>query len=181
MSNEFHLSQIIALLERTPAALNALLRGLPALWVDHNEGGNTFSAFDILGHLIVGEKTDWMARAEIILEEGESRLFDKFDRYTQGRESKGKSLEQLLDGFAAARTDNLVALKSLNLTEQDLAKKGTHPSLGTVTLAQLLATWGLHDLTHLHQLARVMAHQQREAVGPWKKFLGVLRCDGHSD
>lgn len=181
MSNEFNLNETIALLERTPAALNALLRGLPETWVHRNEGENTFNAFDVVGHLIVGERTDWIARTKIILQNGESRPFDKFDRFAQERQSAGKSLDQLLDEFAQARKDSLAALKSLQLTPHDLEKKGTHPTLGTVTLAQLLATWGVHDLTHLHQLARLMAHQQREAVGPWKKFLGVLRCNGHSD
>lgn len=181
MHNDFNLSESIAVLERTPGAMNAMLRGLPEIWVLRNEGENTFSAFDIIGHLIVGEKTDWIPRAKTILDKGESQPFEKFDRFAQKRESEGKTLEQLLDEFARTRKENLAALGSMNLTPQDLAKTGTHPTLGRVTLAQLLATWAVHDLTHLHQLARVMAHQQSEAVGPWKRFLGVLRCNGHGD
>jgi hypothetical protein len=177
---EFNLTESIALLTRTPATLDTLLRGLPNTWVRSNEGDDTWSAFDIIGHLIVGERTDWMARARIILENGEARPFDRFDRFAQTKESEGKSLEQLLDEFARLRKENLIALEALNLQPADLARRGTHPALGVVTLSQLLATWAIHDLTHLHQLSRVMAHQYREAVGPWGIYLGVLKCAGHS-
>ena len=178
---EHELEATIALLSRTPAALDALLRDLPEFWTNRNEGGDTFSAFDIVGHLIHGEQTDWMARAKRILADGEAREFDKFDRRAQERESQGKSLSQLLDEFGRLRSENLRQLRAMNLQPEDLERRGRHPALGTVTLSQLLATWAAHDLTHLHQLSRVMAHQYREAVGPWSPYLGVMRCQGHSD
>ena len=176
----FDLNQTIALLSRTPATLNALLRGLPDIWAQRNEGKDTWSAFDIVGHLIYGERTDWMPRARIILENGEARTFEPFDRLGQVEESRGKSLEQLLDDFARLRQENLAALRALNLQPEDLGRRGRHPELGVVTLAELMATWAVHDLTHVHQLSRVMAHQYRDAVGPWSAYLGVLQCDGHS-
>jgi hypothetical protein len=177
---EFNLAETLAVLNRTPATLDALLRGLPDIWVHRNEGKDTWSAFDIVGHLIVGERTDWMPRARIILESGEARPFDPFDRFAQRKESEGKSLEQLLDDFSRLRSENLAALQALNLQPQDLKRQGKHPALGPVTLSELLATWSVHDLTHVHQLSRVMAHQYRAAVGPWCAYLGVLRCTGHS-
>jgi hypothetical protein len=177
---EFSLSETIALLTRTPATLNTLLRGLPETWVRSNEGKDTWSAFDIVGHLIFGEKTDWMPRARRILESGEAQPFAPFDRFAQFRESRGKTLEQLLDEFGQLRSENLVALQAFNLQLQDLQRRGRHPQLGVVTLVQLLATWAVHDLSHLHQLSRVMAYQYRDAVGPWVAFLGVLHCEGHS-
>lgn len=177
---EFSLADAIAVLTRTPATLDALLRGLPGVWVRGREGKDTWSGFDIVGHLIVGERTDWMPRVRVILENGEARPFDPFDRFAQSRESKGKTLEQLLDEFARLRQENLAALGALNLQPEDLTRRGTHPALGVVTLAQLLATWTVHDLTHLHQLSRVMAHQYWDAVGPWSAYLGVLKCAGHS-
>jgi hypothetical protein len=184
---EFSLAEAIAVLTRTPATLDALLRGLPDIWVRCNEGRSndgkdTWSAFDIVGHLIVGERTDWMPRVRIILEKGETRAFDPFDRFAQLKESQDKSpeVDQLLDDFARLRKENLAALEALNLQPQDLARRGRHPALGVVTLSQLLATWAVHDLTHVHQLSRVMAHQYRDAVGPWIAYLGVLQCTGHS-
>ena len=174
------LQNTIALLERTPAALNALLRDLPETWTLRNEGENTWSAFDIVGHLIHGERTDWMPRAKRILEFGESKAFEPFDRLAQERESQGKPLSHLLDEFARLREENLQELRALNLRPEDLTRRGKHPALGNVTLSQLLATWAAHDLTHLHQLSRVLAYQYREAVGPWSAYLGVLHCDGHS-
>jgi hypothetical protein len=177
---EHNLEHTIALLTRTPAALDALLRDLPEAWTRGNEGDNTWSAFDIVGHLIHGERTDWMPRTRMILEFGETRAFDPFDRWAQAGESEGKSLGQLLDEFARLRSQNLEELGALNLEQKDLARRGRHPALGVVTLSELLATWAAHDLTHLHQLARVMAHQYREAVGPWSAYLGVLQCAGHS-
>jgi DinB superfamily len=178
-ASEFNLSDTIALLARTPAAIDALLRGLPDVWVRNNEGHDTWSAYDIVGHLVHGERTDWIPRARILLEHGEARAFDKFDRFAQFRESRGKSLDELLDEFARLRRENLVALETLKLKPADFARRGTHPELGVVTLAELLATWAVHDLTHLHQLARVMAHRYRDAVGPWSAYLGVLQCAGH--
>jgi hypothetical protein len=177
---EFNLAEAIAVLTRTPTILNALLRGLPNPWVRCNEGKDTWSAFDVVGHLIVGERTDWMQRLRIILENGETRPFDPFDRFAQVRESQGKSLEELLDEFARLRKENLADLQALKLQPEDLTRRGKHPALGVVTLAELLATWTVHDLTHLHQLTRVMAHQYHDAVGPWKAYLGVLQCSGHS-
>jgi hypothetical protein len=177
---EFNLDETVAVLTRTPATLNALLRGLPESWVRSNEGKDTWSAFNIVGHLIVGERTDWMPRVRMILENGEARSFDPFDRFAQSKESEGKSLEQLLDDFARLRRENLAALQALNLQPKDLSRRGRHPALGVVTLQQLLATWAVHDLTHVHQLSRVMAYQYRDIVGPWSAYLGVLQCSGHS-
>jgi len=179
-SNKFSLTESIALLTRTPATLNALLRGLPDMWTHSSEGKDTWSAFDIVGHLVSADRTDWIPRVRTILEHGEARPFDPFDRFAQVKESEGKSLEQLLDDFGRVRTESLTALQALNLQSADLARSGTHPALGSVTLSELLATWAVHDLTHLHQLSRVMAYQYREAVGPWSAFLGVLKCSGHS-
>ena len=180
MPTSFTVSETIALLIRTPATLNTLLRGLPDTWTAHNEGPDTWSAFDIVGHLISGERRDWIPRLQILLQHGEARPFDPFDRFAQFKESEGKSLEELLDTFAELRKENLAKLQALNLQPKDFARKGMHPSLGPVTLSELLATWAAHDLTHLHQLSRVMAHQYREAVGPWSVYMGVLKCDGHS-
>ena len=177
---EHNLRHTIALLSRTPAALDALLRNLPEAWTHANEGESTWSAFDVIGHLIHGERTDWMPRAKMVLEFGEAKAFEPFDRWGQERESRGKSLVQLLDEFARLRRENLDELRKWNLRSQDLSRRGRHPSLGVVTLAQLLATWAAHDLTHLHQISRILAHQYREAVGPWSRYLGVLQCAGHS-
>jgi hypothetical protein len=170
----------IALLGRTPVALNALLRDLPETWTFQNEGENTWTVFDVVGHLNHGERTDWMPRARTILQFGEAKPFEPFDREAQGRESQGKSLGQLLDEFATLRSANLEELRALNLKPDDMARRGRHPALGVVTLSELLATWAAHDLTHLHQISRVMAYQYREAVGPWTRFLGVMQCAGHS-
>lgn len=175
-----NLQDTIALLSRTPAALNALLRDLPEVWTSTNEGEHTFTAYDVVGHLIHGERTDWMPRARMILQFGETKPFEAFDRRAQERESKGKPLGDLLDEFARLRSTNLDQLRALHLRQQDLDLRGRHPALGSVTLSQLLATWAAHDLTHLHQLSRIMAHQYREAVGPWSNYLGVLQCAGHS-
>ena len=175
-----NLQDTIALLARMPAALDAFLRDLPETWTRCNEGEKTWSAFDIVGHLIHGERTDWMPRAKMILQFGESKAFEPFDRWAQERESHGKSLAQLLDEFARLRSENLNELRALNLKPADLVRRGFHPALAVVTLSQLLATWAAHDLTHLHQISRVMAHQYREAVGPWSAYLGVLHCAGHS-
>lgn len=177
---EHNLQNTMALLARTPAALNALLRDLPDTWTVRNEGDNTWTAFDVVGHLIHGERTDWMPRARMILEFGESRAFEPFDRLAQLREGQGKSLGQLLDEFARLRSENLEELRALKLQPQDLKRRGRHPALGVVTLSELLATWAAHDLTHLHQISRIMAHQYREAVGPWSAYLGVMHCAGHS-
>lgn len=177
---EAHLINTTTLLERTPGALDALLRDLPDSWTQRNEGSNTWTVFDVVGHLIHGEHTDWIPRAKWILQFGDSKPFEPFDR--SGHESlvRGKSLAQLLDEFAEARSRSLVELHAMNLPADDFERSGMHPALGRVTLAQLLATWAAHDLTHLHQISRIMAHQYREAVGPWQLFLGVMQCGGHS-
>ena len=177
---EHNVECTISLLTRTPAALNALLRDLPEAWTHQNEGENTWSAFDVVGHLIHGERTDWMPRVRMVLEFGESQAFEPFDRWGQERESRGKPLGQLLDEFARLRSENLGELRALNLRQDDLDRRGRHPSLGVVALSQLVATWAAHDLTHLHQISRIMAHQYRDAVGPWSAYLGVLQCAGHS-
>jgi hypothetical protein len=174
------LGHTVSLLRRTPAVLNALLRDLPEAWTHRNEGENTWNAFDVIGHLIHGERTDWMPRVRMILEFGETRVFEPFDRWAQARGNPSASLGELLDEFARLRAENLETLGRLNLREEDLALRGRHPSLGVVTLSQLLATWATHDLTHLHQISRVMAYQYREAVGSWSQYLGVLHCTGHS-
>src|SRR5437667_6207510 len=161
-STAFRLSETVALLTRTPETLNTLLRGLPDIWVCRNEGADTWSAFDIVGHLTFADRTDWMPRARMILEHGESRPFEPFDRLGQVKESEGKSLNQLLDEFARVRGESLATLRALNLQPADLDRRGRHPALGAVKLSELLATWAVHDLTHLHQLTRVMAHQYRE-------------------
>jgi hypothetical protein len=177
---EHNLPHTIALLARTPVALDVLLRDLPETWTFRNEGENTWSVFDVVGHLIHGERTDWMPRARMVLEFGETRTFVPFDRWGHVDESRGKSLGQLLDEFARLRSENLAELKACNLRPGDLERRGRHPALGIVTLSELLATWAAHDLTHLHQVSRVMAHQYREAVGPWRRYLGVFACTGHS-
>lgn len=176
----YDLSEMIALLSRTPGALNALLRDLPVVWTHFGEGPNTWTALDIVGHLIHAEHTDWVPRATMILQHGESQTFRPFDREGQNKGSQGKSLPQLLDEFNTARARSLSQLHAMNLQPSDLNRRGRHPNFGPVTLGQLLATWSLHDLTHLHQLSRLMAYQYREAVGPWSVFLGVLQCQGHS-
>jgi len=174
------LSATVALLRRTPAALDALLRDLPESWIRADEGPNTWTAFDIVGHLIHAEQSDWIPRAAMIVQHGESQTFKPFDREAQKEKSLGKSLGNLLDEFTEARAESLTQLRSMNLRPEDLDRRGRHPVFGPVTLGQLLATWAAHDLTHLHQLSRLMAHQYREAVGPWSVFLGVLNCHGHS-
>ncbi len=177
----FNLPDAVSLLARTPATLSSLLRDLPDSWTQSNEGPNTWSPYDVVGHLIHGEFTDWIPRARMILEHGESKTFVPFDRFAQAKNSQGKSLPQLLDEFARVRAENLRTLESFHLQPADLSRRGVHPQLGVVTLSQLLATWTIHDLTHLHQISRTLAHQYLDAVGPWQKFLGVLRCSAHSD
>ena len=174
MQTEFNLNDSIAVLERTPATFRALLDGLPDAWISANEGPETFSPFDNLGHLIHGERTDWIPRARIILAQGAHRTFEPYDRFAQARESQGKTLATLLDEFAALRAENIATLRSWTLSERELSREGEHPSLGTVTLRQLLATWVTHDLGHLAQTARVMAKRHREAVGPWRAYLPIL-------
>jgi len=171
---EFEFAHAIEILERTPATLNALLRNLPESWLVQNEGPETWSPYDVVGHLIHGDETDWIPRAQIILEHGEERAFDPFDRVAMFEESKGKSIVELLDTFAQLRAENLRELQSMNLTSDLLDKRGRHPELGVVTLKQLLSTWVVHDLGHIRQVVRVMSKQYGEAVGPWKAYLSIL-------
>ncbi len=175
-----NLEHTIALLTRTPRTLDALLRDLPDEWTRRNEGGETWTAYDVVGHLLHTERVDWIARTKRILEGGETRTFDPLDREGHAREADAPTLAALLDEFARMRAANLDTLRGLNLQPADLERRGRHPVFGVVTLSALLATWATHDLTHLHQLSRIMAHQYRDAVGPWIVYLGVLSCDGHS-
>jgi len=168
------MDEAVAILSRTPATLDALLRGLPDGWTTANEGGDTWSPFDVIGHLIHGEQADWMPRARIILEHGEARPFDTFDRLAQFELSKGRTLASLLDEFASLRQASLRELKGLNLTDADLDRRGRHPELGAVTLRQLLATWVAHDLDHVVQISRVLARQYADAVGPWRAYLRII-------
>lgn len=178
--NQHNLSDTVAVLARTPATLNTLLRDLPEIWTIRNEGGDTFNATQVIGHLVHGERADWVPRVKMILDFGETRAFEPFDRRGHERELQGRSLAQLLDEFARVRAENLDKLRALNLKPEDMERRGKHPSLGPVTMSQLLATWVAHDLTHIHQVSRIMAHQYRETVGPWTEYLGVMKCDGHS-
>ncbi len=170
----FNLVHATEILARTPVVLNSLLSGLSAEWITGNEGDETWSPFDVLGHLIHGERTDWIPRLKIILQSGEAETFETFDRFAQFEESKGKSLEELLRTFAELRSRNLEALTRMKITPKDLEKRGTHPQLGAVRLEQLIATWVAHDLSHLTQITRTMAKQYGEAVGPWEAYLSVL-------
>ena len=171
---EFELSRALEVLERTPATMRAMLGGLSDAWTAPNEGPETFSAFDNVGHMVHGERTDWIPRARIILEQGANRRFAPFDRFAHYDESRGKSLGELLDELARLRAANLATLREWRLSERELALEGEHPSLGRVTLRQLLATWVAHDLGHVAQTARVLAKQYRQAVGPWRAYLPVL-------
>ena len=171
----FDLGEAVAVLEHTPAILQAWLSGLPPVWSEADEGPETWSAFDILGHLIHGERTDWMARVRILLDYGEDRAFDPFDRFAQFEESRGRRLDELLGEFTALRRHNLEILRGFDLGPPQLARTGRHPELGRVTLAELLATWAVHDLGHIAQIARVMAKRYRSEVGAWGAYLPVLR------
>ena len=171
---DFDLAKGMAVLERTPATLRAMLAGLPGEWTEANEGPETWSPYDILGHLVHGERTDWIGRARIILEQGADRRFQPFDRTAMFRESQGKSLADLLGEFARLRGENLATVAGWKLTDEQLALEGIHPAFGAVTLRQLLATWVAHDLGHIAQIGRVMAKQYRDAVGPWRAYLPVM-------
>jgi len=170
----FVLEEAVAILARTPASLDALLRGLPDGWIAAHEGGDTWSPFDVVGHLIHGERTDWVPRARIILEHGEAPVFDLFDRLAQFEVSKGQTMASLLDEFATLRRENLRELAALGVTAADLDRRGRHPELGVVTLRQHLATWVAHDLDHVTQISRVLARQYSDEVGPWRAFLRII-------
>ena len=171
---DFDLHAGTAVLERTPRTLRSMLAGLPSSWTDATEGPDTWSPYVILGHLIHGERTDWIPRARIILEQGADRRFEPYDRFAQFHESRGKSLDDLLDELSRLRAENLVILADWRVTDEHLALEGEHPAFGPVTLRQLLATWVAHDLGHIAQTARVMAKQYRDAVGPWRAYLPVM-------
>ena len=171
---DFDLATAVPVLERTPATMRALLAGLPPAWVHATEGPETWGPYVIMGHLIHGERADWIPRVRIIVAQGTDRRFQPFDRQAQFRESEGKTLAQLLDEFAAVRAESLAALAELRLTDAQLALEGEHPAFGPVTLRQLLSTWVAHDLGHIAQTARVMAKQYRDAVGPWRAYLPVM-------
>ncbi len=175
---QFNLDNSIAILERTPSVLSTLLRGLLEDWTLCNEGPDTWSAYDIVGHLIHGEETDWLPRVRIILEHGESRPFEPFDRFAQFENSKGKSMVELLNRFTELRSASLATLRGLNLREEQFDLRGTHPTLGTVTLANLLSVWPTHDLGHIYQISRIMAGQYKHEVGPWPQYLRVLQESG---
>lgn len=170
----FDLNDALAILERTPGTLRAWLAELPDGWLQADEGPDTFSPLEVLGHLVHGERTDWMARARIIVEVGPGRAFEPFDRFAQRRDFAGWSAGRLLDEFARLRETNLADLRALPVTEGALAREGTHPELGRVTLRELLATWVVHDLSHLAQIARVMAKRYGSDVGPWRAYLPIL-------
>ncbi len=172
---EFSINKSIEILEKTPDVLAQLTKNLSADWVMNNEGGETWSVFDVVGHLIHGEKTDWMVRIEIILTEGANKEFKPFDRFAQFEESKGKTLEQLLNEFKQVRELNIKRLEDLKLTDKDYNKTGIHPKFGPVSLSQLISAWTVHDLDHIAQISRVMAKQFKEQAGPWIEFLKILR------
>ena len=174
MDRDFDLVNGIEILQRTPETLRILLAGLPEEWTHSDEGPETWSPFDVVGHLIHGEKTDWIPRARQILEGRGGAPFPPFDRFAQVGESEGKTLTSLLTEFEGLRRESLSELRAMEIGEAELGLEGTHPEFGTVTLRQLLATWVTHDLAHISQIARVMAKQHRAAVGPWRKYLAVL-------
>jgi len=172
---KFNLDEAVELLSRTPTLLKAMLKGLSHNWVDKNEGPETWSPYDVVGHLIHGERTDWITRLKIILNYGESHTFEPFDRFAQFEASKGRSLEELLEQFTALREQNIITLREFKLTESDLGRTGKHPELGIVTLGELLATWVVHDLDHIGQIVRTMAKQYETEVGPRKAYISILR------
>jgi len=170
----FAVAEAATLLGRTPALLDAWLRPLPAAWIAAHEGGESWSAFDVVGHLVHGERTDWIPRARLIMTVGAAQTFEPFDRLAQFEGSRGRTLPELLDEFAAARQQSLTDLAALGISESDLDRRGRHPALGPVTLRQLLATWVAHDYDHIAQIARVLAHQYAHEVGPWRAYLRVI-------
>ena len=171
---DFRFEDALPVLRRTPSVVRGLLQDLPEHWTAAVEGPGTWSPYDVVGHLIHGERTDWVPRVEHLLRYGEAVPFPPFDREGMFRESKGRSLSELLDDFAVSRLDSLNRLAALGLTDADLTRVGRHPEFGVVTLGQHLATWVAHDLGHISQIVRVMSRQYTDAVGPWRKYLSVL-------
>ena len=170
----FDINKSLEILERTPLVLDTMLEGLSEEWIYSNEGHGTWSPYDILGHLIHGEKTDWVPRMEIILSQKGDCAFESFDRFAQFSEDD-KTMKQLLDEFESIRKLNIERLRSKNLTQHHFELVGLHPAFGTVTLSQLLSTWAVHDLNHISQISRVMAKQYKEEVGPWVEYLRILK------
>jgi len=175
MLMDFNLEHAIAVLSQTPRTLRSMLENLPRQWIEKKEGPETWSPYDIVGHLIHGEKTDWIPRLEIILSDDSNKKFEPFDRFAQFKDSQGKTLRQLLDEFESLRKENIAKLRAKNLKAVDFSKTGIHPAFGEVSLAQLLATWVAHDLNHIAQIARVMAKQYKSEVGPWVEYLRILQ------
>ena len=174
MSASFTLDEAIPVLARTPEVLRSLLANLPEPWITATEGEGTWSPFDVVGHLIHGERTDWIPRVEHILRHGEAVPFPPFDRFAMFETSRGRTLAELLDTFAELRASNIGRLRGLLTPASDLGRPGTHPELGTVTLGQHLSTWVAHDLSHIGQIVRVMARRYATAVGPWRRYLPIL-------
>jgi hypothetical protein len=172
---DFRLEQALPVLRGTPRVLRELLRDLPDTWTGATEGTGTWSAFDVVGHLIHGERTDWMPRVDHILKHGDAVIFPVFNREAMFDASKGRTLTELLDTFEDLRAGSLTRLSALALTDADLARRGRHPEFGVVTMGQHLATWVAHDLGHTSQIVRVMARQYTEAVGPWRAYLSILK------
>jgi hypothetical protein len=170
----FDINKSIEILERTPSVIEAMLSGISEEWITNNEGRDTWSPYDVVGHLIHGEKTDWIIRMEIILSDNEDKKIQSFDRFAQFEESKGKSLQMLIEEFKMLRKQNIIKLRLKKIESSDLLKEGIHPDFGKVTLKQLLSTWVVHDLNHITQIARVMAKQYKAEVGPWVAYLSVL-------
>lgn len=173
----FELDKSIEILKRTPQVLNSLLIGLSREWIENNEGKDTWSPYDVIGHLIFGEKTDWMVRIKTILSESDNKLFTPFDRFAHLNAEPQKTIDDLLYEFKFLRENNLNELNSLNITQEDVDRTGIHPEFGTVKLKQLISTWAVHDLGHIAQISRVMAKQYIEEVGPWVNYLGILKKD----
>lgn len=172
---EYNIKDAVSILGRTPILLRAMLEGLPEEWLNNNEGEDTWSPYDVVGHLVHGERTDWIGRMNIILSDAEDKTFKPFDRFAQFEDSKGKTITILLNEFAELREQNLNTLQEKDITEEDFGRTGIHPAFGEVKLSQLLSTWVVHDLSHIAQISRVMAKQYKEAVGPWQEYLSILK------
>lgn len=171
---KYNINDAVAILSRSPAILREMLAGLDEQWITSNYGKDTFSPFDVLGHLVHGEKEDWLGRTKIILVHGQSRSFDDFDRYAMYEDSKDKTINVLLDEFESLRKANLKELEGLNISQDQLSLNGTHPQFGSVTLSQLLATWVAHDLHHIAQICKAMAYQYKDELGPWIEYIGII-------
>ena len=171
---KFEVEHALQILSRTPATVRALVSGLGDEWTKPNEGADTFSVFDVVGHLVDGEETDWIARAQIILVEGDNGTFDPYDRFRHYERNRGRSIESLIDELEQLRTRNLDLVKAWNLDDHKLALTARHPLLGMVTMRQLLSAWVVHDLGHIAQISRVMAKQYRDEIGPWAPYLPVV-------